>query len=224
MRIYLDIETRPCDDPDLIAELVADIRPPGSMKRADTIAEWERTERPQREQEVIARTSLDGAYGRVCIIGWAINNQEPQAIVSADEASLLHAFFGEIQLATASPSVGLVRWVGHNLYGFDLPFLRKRAMLLGITPPFHLRNAMMARQWDASIADTMLMWDSRQEARISLDRLCRLFHLPSPKAGGIDGSKVAELFAAGEYELLGEYCRADVESTRRVYRALTWAE
>ena len=82
---------------------------------------------------------------------------------------------------------------------------------------------MLAKSWSPLIADTMLMWDSDREKRISLDRLCRVLSIPSPKADGIDGSKVAELFQAGKYDELGAYCCADVEATRRCYRAMTFS-
>ena len=226
MDIFLDIETRPCDDPDLIAEITANIRPPGSMKKFDTIQKWEQEERPQAVADAIARTSLDGAFGRVCVIGWAIDDGEPQVIVSADETDLLNDFFSHFR-TVLHPDGGyqaVTKWIGHNIVGFDLPFLRKRCMVLGFRPPAQLLAAMMARHWDINVGDTMLMWDSAKDKQISLDMLCRVLDIPSPKENGIDGSKVAELFAAGAYTQLGEYCAGDIVAARRCYRALTWGE
>lgn len=226
MDVYLDIETLPCNDPDLIAELTAKIKPPGSMKKFDTIQKWEQEERPQAVADAIARTGLDGTFGRVCIIGWAIDEEEPQVLVTEDEAELLTSFFAELSpiLEPLNGHHPSVRWIGHNLIGFDLPFLRKRCMIHGVRPLPSLRLAMAARAWDASVADTMLMWDTDRDKRIGLDMLCRVLDIPSPKADGIDGSKVAELFAAGEYARLGEYCAADVIATRRCFRSMTWQD
>jgi predicted PolB exonuclease-like 3'-5' exonuclease len=224
LEIFLDIETLPCADPDLIAELTSGIRPPGSMKRADTIAKWEAEERPQAVADAIARTSLDGAYGRVCAIGWAVGDDDPKVLVGP-EREVLDAFLGEVQLVL-QPEDGrpqVAKWIGHNLAGFDLPFLRKRCVIHGLRPPLQLLDAMHFRPWNEAIADTMLMWDSDRDKRISLDRLCKVLSIPSPKADGIDGSQVAALFAAGEYERLGEYCSADVVAARRCYRALTFS-
>ena len=46
MKIYLDIETIPGQSPELKTEIAATIKPPGSMKKAETIARWEAEEKP----------------------------------------------------------------------------------------------------------------------------------------------------------------------------------
>ncbi len=225
MDIFLDIETRPCDDPDLIAEITSKVKAPGTMKKYDTIQKWEQEERPQAIANAIATTSLNGAYGRVCAIGWAIDDADPSVLVTEDERELLLAFCSEVGrvLEPMDGNPPMPTWVGHNIAGFDLPFLRKRFVVHGIAPPLALRTAMTSRSWDARIADTMLMWDTDRDKRVGLDLLCRVLSIPSPKAEGIDGSKVAEMFAAGEYQRIGEYCAQDVIATRRCYRALTWS-
>jgi predicted PolB exonuclease-like 3'-5' exonuclease len=224
LEIFLDIETLPCSDPDLIAELTAGIKPPGSMKKADTIQRWEQEERPQAVADAIAKTSLDGAYGRVCAIGWAVGDEDPKVVVGP-EREVLDAFLGEMQLLL-QPEDGrpqVAKWIGHNIAGFDLPFLRKRCVIHGIKPPSQLLHTMKERPWDGGIGDTMLMWDSARDKMIDLDTLCRVLSIPSPKADGIDGSQVAALFAAGEYEAIGSYCASDVVAARRCYRALTFS-
>lgn len=222
MIVFLDIETLPCSDPDLIADLTINIKPPATMKKFDTIQKWEQEERPQAVADAIARTSLDGAYGRICVIGWAIDDHDPLAIVANDEREVIATFYREIE-QTINPMDGHSHgptWVGHNIIGFDLPFLRKRSVIHSILPPSQLLHAMSARPWTPGVEDTMLMWDADRDKRIGLDRLCKVLSIPSPKQDGIDGSKVAELFAAGSYERLGEYCCADIEATRRCWRAM----
>lgn len=224
MDVFLDIETLPCADPVLIAEISSRIKPPGTLRKAESIQKWEIEERPQAVADACARSSLDGAFGRLCIIGWAIDDAEPQVLVTENETELLTSFFAEI-VPILEPHDGhppSVRWIGHNLVGFDLPFMRKRCVVNGICPPTSLRLAMSARPWDANVADTMLMWDSERDKRIGLDLLCKVLGIQSPKADGIDGSKVAGLFSAGEYGRLGEYCSADVIATRACFRAMTW--
>jgi hypothetical protein len=223
IEIFLDIETLSCADPDMIAALAAGIKPPGSMKRADTIAKWEAEERPQAIADAIAKTSLDGAYGRVCAIGWAVGDEDPKVVVGP-EREVLDAFLSDLRPLLFPDNGHYMRplWIGHNIAGFDLPFLRKRCVIHGIRPPLQLLDAMRAKPWDDCIADTMLMWDSARDKMIDLDTLCRILSIPSPKADGIDGSQIAALFAAGEYERLGEYCQADVVAARRCYRAFTF--
>jgi len=47
--------------------------------------------------------------------------------------------------------------------------------------------------------------------------------LASPKQG-MDGSKVYPAFVAGQLDQIYQYCRGDVETVRRVYRRLKFAE
>ena len=85
-------------------------------------------------------------------------------------------------------------FVGHNITGFDLPFLKKRSIILGICPPSVIPFA--AKPWDKSVFDTMIQWDGDRDKRISLpDKLCKVLGIESPK-GDMDGSKVGEYFRA----------------------------
>lgn len=224
MFIYLDLETRPCDDHSLVDEIISSVKHPAKMKRHDTISEWDRTERPDAEREAIAKTSLDGTYGRICVAAWAVDDEEPQAIVSADERGLLRSLMDEFKhlIETKDGKPPIVTWVGHNIAGFDFPFLRKRCIVHSIRPPMQLESALRAKAWADQIADTMLMWDTDRDRRISLDKLCRILGIPSPKAKGMDGSQVAELFYGERYQELGDYCIGDIEATRRCYKALTF--
>lgn len=224
MQITLDIETLPCEAPEVIADLAAGIKPPGSMKKAETIAKWEAEEKPAAVEEALRKTSFDGTYGRILCIGWAVDDEEPQSVIGSEETVL--SGFMEALKARDIPAHGrnvaqAPEFVGHNLSGFDLRFLYQRCVINRIRPTSGLLAACKAKPWDKSIADTMVMWNPDREKRISLDKLCKALGVQTSK-GDMDGSKVYEEYKAGNLDKIAAYCRADVEATRECYRRLVF--
>ena len=216
--LFFDIETLPTDDPEVIQLLTDRIKPPSNYSKADTIAAWERDEKPRLIAEAINKTGLDGTYGRVCCAGWAFNDRPVKSAIG-DEREVIQSFFDailgvagiHIEGSTMSTSLTVV---GHNMRSFDLRFLWKRAIILKLKPPKAI--PWQAGYWDERIQDTMLMWDTDQSKRISLDRLCKVLGVKSPK-NGFDGSMVADAWARGEKKKIAAYCEGDVEAVRECW-------
>lgn len=217
--IYLDLETIGTDDASVVS-----VKPPGNLKKAESIAKWEAEEKPQAIQEALAKTAFDGTYGRIICAGIAINDGHPQSFVADTEHALISGLFHAIKEAATldyhGGSAEQAVFVGHNITGFDLPFLKKRSIILGICPPSVIPFA--ARPWDKSVFDTMIQWDSDRDKRISLDRLCKVLGIESPK-GDMDGSKVGEYFKAGRLPEIAAYCRADVAAVRQIHKRMIFA-
>ena len=112
-------------------------------------------------------------------------------------------------------------YVGHNLAGFDLPYLKHRAIVHGIKPPASLMRAMNAKPWDSSIADTMLMWSADRERRVGLDKLCRAMGIKGKD--GFDGSMVAQTWPVDPERVIA-YCKDDVERVRALHARLTFRD
>jgi predicted PolB exonuclease-like 3'-5' exonuclease len=113
-----------------------------------------------------------------------------------------------------------VQLVGHNIAGFDIPFLWKRAMVLGVKPSFNFpRNP---KPWGELICDTLTLWDSQQRAGGSMDRLCKLMGIPGK--GDFSGADVWPAIERGEFDRVAAYCRDDVERTRAMHKRMTFAE
>ena len=212
--ITLDIETLPCDDAALVEEIKASVKPPRTLKKAESIAAWWKEEGDAAQAEAVARTSLNGMYGRICCIGWKIGDAPAASISGGDEADLIASFFDVMRHAAMvdhySKPVSCHRVIGHNIAGFDLRFLWQRAVVHQIARPACI--PWKAKPWDDSINDTMLMWSPDRDSRISLDKLCKLLGIASSK-GDLDGSKIAQAWADGRQSEIAEYCRADVEAT-----------
>lgn len=224
MIITFDIETLPCADPALIADIHAKVTPPGTFKKADSIAKWWQEEGEQAKAEAVAKTSFDGMYGRIACICYQIDDGDVIACSVADEVDTINDFFGAIVDASSRPLHGTemmmpVTFCGHNVAGFDLPFLKHRAIINGIKPPAQLFKAMSAKPWDACVADTMLMWSSDPNKRGSMDRLCKAFGIAGKD--GFDGSMVAETWPTDPLKVI-EYCCDDVRRTRAIYKRLTF--
>ena len=71
--------------------------------------------------------------------------------------------------------------------------------------------------------DTMALWAGYGQ-RISLDRLCKALGIPSPKAEGVDGSQVFDLWQAGEYAQIAEYNMRDVVATRACWLRMSYED
>ena len=72
--LYLDIETIPAQTDAAKERVASTVKPPSQMKKADTIAAWEKEQKAAAVEEAIAKTSFDGGMGHVCCIGFAIND------------------------------------------------------------------------------------------------------------------------------------------------------
>ena len=245
MNIYLDIETVPAQRPDILDELkasmsadlaskIAAIAPPGNYKKQETIDAWYADEAPkirlamQSEFEneldsTYRKTSFDGAFGQVCVIGFAINDEPAITLFNEDwqdERTLLENF--ACCLTSDIEHKDFVTVVGHNVASFDLRFLMHRYIVNGIRPHSVISRAAQAKPWESDkVFDTMVQWAGVGN-RIKLDKLCKALNVPTPK-GELDGSKVWDYVNAGRIDEVATYCKKDVEATRQVYKRMTFA-
>lgn len=218
MIITFDIETIPTQNSDVINTIASDIKPPATYKKPESIAEWEATQKQSAIDEAVAKTSFDGAYGQICCIGWAVNDEEVSSATGSEEV-IIKTFF-EYLISGYNPSNSLRPiFVGHNVSAFDLRFLFQRAVILGIKPPAFI--PFNTKSWDEHIFDTMTYFAGYGN-RISLDKLSKALGLEGKT--GITGADVWPMYQAGKINEIAEYCRHDVELTRQVYKRLTFGK
>lgn len=222
-KLYLDIETVPTDRADVREYIAATVKPPATMSKAETIAKWMTESKPEAVEEAIAKTGLDGSFGRVCVIGWAWGDDAAHSEYSEnDERELLKHFAKCMNLRPPTTHYETTV-IGHNVSAFDLRFLTQRFIVNGIKPPLVIQRAAQAKPWEAEkVFDTMVQWAGVGN-RISLDKLCLALGIPSPK-GEMDGSMVAEYVADGRIGDVAAYCIRDVEAARAVYRRMTFQD
>lgn len=217
MNLYIDLETVPTDDPQLIADIEASVTPPKNYSKPETIAKWNAEDKPALVAEAIHRTSLDGGLGKIVCIGYAMGDEKVRTEHMNSEFVVIARFF-EYAESVAYKYQALV---GHNLQ-WDLRFLFQRSVVLGLLPPIVLLKAMKAKAWDECLADTMLLWNPERDKKISLDKLCRILGIESPKQN-MTGADVWDAYKEGRLDDIAEYCRGDVNAMRACHERLTFA-
>ena len=216
--VYFDIETVPCQLPGIKEEFAAAVTAPATHKKPKTIAAWLAENRDSEAEAAYLKTSFDGGMGQVCCISLAVDDEAPVSysvvdLSRGDEIDVLKDFYSHLT------DIGRAVFVGHNIIGFDLPFLWKRSMVLGIKPPWSLpRNP---KPWSEYTQDTMLLWDGQQRAGGSMDRICRLMGLPGK--GDVSGADVWPMAQAGKFTEIATYCEDDVIRTRAMFKRMTFA-
>lgn len=220
--IFFDIETIPSQLPGILDEFKAAVTAPAKYSKPESIAEWLKENRDSEAEAAWLKTSFDGGVGQVVCIGWAVGEGDAQSVFdphwngssAGEKVTILH-FFSQLE------AIGRSVLVGHNVIGFDLPFIWKRCMVLGIKPPsWFPRNP--SKYSSEMVRDTMLLWDQEQRSGGSMDRICRLMGIPGK--GDISGADVWPMVKAGDIEAVAEYCRGDVERTRAMFKRMTFAE
>jgi hypothetical protein len=159
--------------------------------------------------QFLLRTSFDGAFGRILCIGYAVDD-EPTDVLIGDERDILVRFW---ELARS-----VSHYVGHNVMDFDLRFIYQRSIVCGVRPSV---NLSFARYRCDPIYDTMKEWVKWSKTNVGLEHLALALGIPTPKEG-IDGSQVFDFYKAGKLDEIADYCKRDVETTRAVYKRMTF--
>lgn len=232
-------EIRASKQADLTAALAA-IAPPGNYKKQETIDEWMANEAPKVAaklqgafdadvDDTYRKTGLDGAFGQVCVIGFAVDDDKPQRLVADDltaasEIALLEAFSCVLTDLIPANEVFTTTVIGHNVVGFDLRFLVQRHIVNGVRPHMIIARAAQAKPWEQEkVFDTLVQWGGvGAKAGGSLDKLCKALSIPSPK-DGINGAMVWDFVRDGRLAEVADYCARDVDATRAVHRRMTFA-
>jgi len=107
--------------------------------------------------------------------------------------------------------------VGHNLLGFDLPFIFQRCLVNNIVakPMIDLGEYRVR-----GVFDTMHAWWLGAKRFVSLDDVAWALGIESSKTATAEGSKVFELYQAGKLAEIREYNLNDVRVTRQVYERM----
>jgi hypothetical protein len=107
--------------------------------------------------------------------------------------------------------------VGHNIIGFDLPFVFQRCLAHSL----HARPFVNLSEYNVrGVFDTMHRWWLGAKRFVSLDDIAWALGIESSKTSDVEGSKVFDLYQAGKLDLIREYNLNDVRVTRKVYERM----
>ena len=178
-----DIETGPETDERLaLAEPVFEA--PANYKDPEKIAASIAEQRAKWRE----RAALDPMTGRVLAIGSMDEvtivldhgeNRETDIIGNFFRVYERHASCGE-------------RMVGFNIHGFDLPFIVKRAWILGVPVPPQLRpNGQSRFYWPPTFVDLQQVWGAGEMRPAgSLGAICKLLGIGEKTGSGADFARL----------------------------------
>lgn len=196
-KLFLDIETIPAGE-DKYEKL--------------KILYYKKKKDDESFEDFVSKTSFDGAFGRILCIGYAVDEQVSDVFYNEnDEKKTLEQFWN------LAKSCG--QFIGHNVMDFDLRFIYQRSIVLGVRPSVELN---FARYRSFPIFDTMREWTKWSMGNVGLEALAFALEIPSPKGEGIDGSQVFEFYKNGKIKDILEYCKRDVDTTREVFKKMTF--
>ncbi len=131
-----------------------------------------------------------------------------------DEETLLRQFKTLLEDSFNSPYHVLC---AHNGKEFDFPYLCRRFLVNGMELPSILQIAGK-KPWEINHIDTMELWKfGDYKAFTSLELLCHIFHIPTPK-DDISGADVARVYYEEKgLDRIAEYCNKDVIALVQLY-------
>jgi 3'-5' exonuclease len=217
--IYFDIETIPTQSKQLKTHIQNNLTPPSNYRKQEAIDAWIE----EHKDVVYRKTALNGGFGQIVCIGYAINDENVRVIYFDDWASsekqILQTFFDDLIKCYRPSSDITPHFVGHNIENFDLRFIYQRAIVLGVIPPAFL--PLNSKSYNNMyIFDTMTEWAGKRNY-VSLNEVCLSLGL-DPKDDDIDGSKVWDFVQEGKIKQVANYCAADVEKVRSIHKRMTF--
>ena len=244
--ILIDIETLPVPEHDCVWSLISSKKfaadaypgPPSNYKSPDKIeahrAKWIKDLKGKRET-ARRQTSLDGKFGRLACVGLSFEVRpsvfERQILHPPHDDTEAWAYHAsEVDLldkltvwARSKANGDPITWVGWNV-GFDLGFLRLRALRYRKDELLHLLGPLDAPPWEAAM-DLQRIYPGRStfspdRYRSSLgDAWMAITGMTDDDTTG-GGAKVYERWVVGETEAIVEHCDFDMQKTEDLYLRL----
>lgn len=214
-----DIETVP--DTDAAFNLTGETSPDTDVRRKAiedyhlNITDGKNSFPRQPFHKVVAISFLEAEIGRDSgQEGYVLKDLRSGGEAGFDEKQLLQGFFTYVERIRP-------RLVSFNGRTFDLPVLKYRAMVHGISAPWLHKSGdkwnsysyRYASDWHCDLLDVLS--DFGASARVKLNEVCAAFGIAGKF--GVDGSKVAEMMDAGQIDDIRHYCETDVLNTYLVY-------
>jgi 3'-5' exonuclease len=205
--LYLDIETVPLTKS--LEEMPERLQEQWT-KKAGNIGSDE-----DSPESLFQRAGIYAEFGKIiCISAGTIYRKAKQRVYRVksfygdDEKQLLIDFADMLDKFTANPAHKLC---AHNGQEFDFPWIARRMLIHGLKLP-KILDIAGAKPWEIrdTLIDTMQLWKfGDYKHYTSLNLLCAVFDIPTPK-DDIDGSQVAEVYyEQGDLERIARYCEKD---------------
>lgn len=205
--LFIDIETVP-QKPEY-SEL------PEHLKQLwDKKSTYIKTEN-QTSADVYERAGIYAEFGKIICISAGVIIQKNgeryyrvKSFYDQNEKTLLSEFNEMLNKFTSKKEKKIC---AHNGQEFDFPYIARRSLINGLKIPESLDIAG-AKPWEIKerLLDTLQLWKfGDYKNYTSLDLLCAVFDIPTPK-DDIDGSMVAGVYYLdGDIDRIIRYCEKD---------------
>ena len=221
--LFLDIETIPSQRLDALAIAREATKPPGTLKKPESIRAWWEAEGQDAIRESWLRQALDPSIGEVSCVAVATEDGTPRAVVrqrDEEEGPFLRrawrAIVDELRIDPHWHEARRPFVIGHNV-AFDIRFMHLRAWVNRLRLPewFPKPDARPGRDYGCTMTLA-----AGFGGRVSLDALCRALWVQSPKSA-CDGRQAVELWLQGRMAELAAYCEGDVAAVRECWHIMT---
>lgn len=179
--------------------------------------QWAAGKYPGKEgEELEAMAALYPEFGQICCVCWGDLSEPEHRLIPTVYGMVAENLDREAELleALASALDDSVTLVGHNLKGFDIPFLTKRYLAHHMQVPPALR-LLGKKPWEIKHLDTMELMRFGS-SNMSLRSASLLLGFQDPKQS-CDGVKVWDLFKEGKMSEIRDYCSGDVRAVGDIY-------
>jgi len=165
------------------------------------------------------RISLDPNYSKIIAIGLKRESKDPEILIGDDEAEIIKEFWDILDNYMRQPTPYKKRVVTHNGYKFDIPFIIIRSYVNHIKPKVII-NTNKWRMEESNHFDTMQFFSQHELfTYLSLKILCRMHDIEVPTEG-ISGVDIEEHYNKGNWDVIKEHCKQDVEITAKLYERI----
>lgn len=224
-RLAFDIETMP--DPERLCYMPAPEVALGNLKDPAKIAEKE----AEAKRRQVERAALHPHFGRVLCISVAERSKDE---CFDDEPVVAHTSL--IAAATDDAERDLLRWfwdrarqsknyVTFNGAAFDVPFLLRRSLLLGVRPARIETGKYRVTDPGCEHLDLCRLLNGDESDPCGISRNLRwyaneILHEDCPYSSEFDKTDMGKLLAAGQLDIIRQVCSWDCSATLRIGEAV----
>jgi DNA polymerase elongation subunit (family B) len=174
-----------------------------------------------KEERYFKKSSLFPEFSKILTISYGIVRYDKETgtykkyvknIIDKNEKVVLENFATMLNLATSKNKS--LKFCGHNIDAFDIPFIIKRMLINGVKLPNKLILHRF-KPWDFPTIDTMKIWKFGSFEWTSLDIVCTVMGVPSPKTEEVNNKVISDLYHSDDPDALNKihkYCNDDVDA------------
>lgn len=218
--LFIDIETvapfktfdEYCSESPILANLFMD-----KMEKQSKLIDHTPIE---KQNTFFKHSSLYPEFSKIITISYGLIKWDNESglyvksiknIIDEDEKVVLSRFSRVVEKITETyPDF---KFCGHNIDGFDIPFIIKRMLINDINIPKKLQIHNL-KPWETPTLDTMKFWRFGSFEPTSLDILCNAMGITSPKTEEVNNKVISEIYynSKNPIETILKYCNKDVDA------------